>query len=132
MQLIYFAHPLGAHTPKQVVANLEQAKRWLSWVYKSYPECAVIADWILEVELRDAPETNVITEGAHVKRILGLQRDDAHIRVCSQFWVFGWWSTGCTRGLETARQHNKSIYDFTSLGDNIPTGPLDTDEFRYL
>jgi hypothetical protein len=48
--VIYLAHPVRGDSKEEVVANLQNAKEWLRFLFDNAPDVAVIAPWIAEVE----------------------------------------------------------------------------------
>ena len=121
MDVIYLAHPVGAPTVEEVDANIARAKRWYRWASDHYPEYALNANWIVEVEVHPgadiAPDDPV--------RLRGLLRDDAIIRTCQQYWMTGGRiSSGMNRGRCVAEECGQRLVDLTYLGDEPPTGRI--------
>jgi hypothetical protein len=46
----YLAHPVRGATREEVVANLDNVKAWLRWLFVHDPETVYIAPWVAEVE----------------------------------------------------------------------------------
>jgi hypothetical protein len=121
-RVAYVAHPLGAPTQVEVDANLERAKRWYRWACDSYPDRAFVANWIVDIEVYPGTDT----DPNHPARLLGLDRDDAVVRICDEYWMVGGRiSTGVGRGRDVARDAHDIIYDLTYLGTEPPDGPVE-------
>ena len=109
--VVYLAHPAGASTKEEHLANRARAKRWFRWAAEQ--GVAVVADWIIYCEIWD--------DFRPKQRVAGLAHDDAHIACCHAFWaVGGRWSSGMLRGRETARRAGIPVVDLTYLGEEPP------------
>ena len=109
MRVVYVAAPVGASTPEGVTENIARAKRWYRKLCDTQPDCAFVANWIVDVEVFHDTEANVmpdvITPGQaeHEARGRGLERDDMVIRVCDEYWMIGGrTSAGMARGYDVA------------------------------
>lgn len=131
MRVVYLAAPVGAATPEGVLENIARAKRWYLRLCNTQPDCAFIANWIVDVEVFHDTDANVMPdviipgEPEHEARTRGLQRDDAVIKVCDEYWMVGGRvSNGVSRGVNIALLANNLIVDLTYLGyeppDDIP------------
>src|SRR3990170_7868143 len=90
MRTVYVAHPVGAPTQEEVDANIARAKRWYRWLCDTQPDCAFVANWIVDVEVYHGADTNMIPgHPEHEARLRGLDRDDAVIAACDEFWMVG-------------------------------------------
>lgn len=113
MKIIYLAHPLGAPTSEGVEANKARARRWIRWIYDHFPNVAVVADWLITVDVLDDfnPE----------HRAHGMKMNKAIIPVCSEFWMVGGRvSNGMSDESITAIASDRRIIDLTWLGDEPP------------
>lgn len=111
MKVVYMAHPCGAPTKVQHLANLERALRWFRWIVDQ--DIAVIADWLLYCEVWD--------DFDDVRRSMGLDHDDAMIAKCDEFWMVGGQiSGGMARGELTAHATGVPVKDLTGLGKEPP------------
>lgn len=111
MKVIYLAHPAGADTPEEHLANLARAKRWFRWA--AFQGVAVIADWIIYCEVWD--------DFDEAQRAMGLDHDDAMIARCDEYWMVGGRiSKGMDRGRSKAWAEGMEVVDLTSLGDEPP------------
>ncbi len=111
MKVVYMAHPCGAPTKVQHLANLERAKRWFAWAITK--NAAVIADWIIYCEVWDDFDPELRAEG--------LEHDDAMIKRCDEFWMVGGKVTdGMQRGMKSASLHGVIVRDLTHLGKEPP------------
>jgi len=113
MRVIYFAHPLGAPTPEGVTANIARAKRWVRWIYDNFPDVAVVADWLITVEVLDDfnPE--------HRKH--GMEMNKAIIPCCKEFWMCGGRvSNGMQDESVVAIAAQLRIFDLTWIGNEPP------------
>lgn len=127
MRVVYMAHPVGAPTPEGVIANIKRAKRWYRRLCDTQPDCAFVANWIVDVEVFHDMSNNVMPdviihgEPEHEARLRGLERDDAVIRVCDEYWMVGGRiSGGVDRGRVVAERADSLIVDLTHLGDEPP------------
>jgi hypothetical protein len=74
----YLAHPVrGA-----VAENLARAKRWLSYLQRTYPDRVFIAPWILSIELGE-------DDSDEVQRAQGIVRMAAVAARCHELWAVG-------------------------------------------
>ncbi len=111
MKVIYLAHPCGAPTKEQHMANLKRALRWFKWAADQ--DVSVVADWILYCEIWD--------DFDHKARAVGLNHDDAMIAKCDEYWMVGGQRTnGVNRGRAIAIGAGVQVRDFTYLGDEPP------------
>ncbi len=109
--VVYLAHPAGAATREQHLANLARAKRWFAWAARQ--GVAVVADWIIYCEVWDDFDP--------AQRWAGLAHDDAQIRRCDEVWMVGGRvSGGMARGRETAKAAGVPAVDLTFLGEEPP------------
>ncbi len=129
MRVCYVAHPVGAETVEGVDENIARAKRWYRWLCENFPDLALVANWIVDVEVYSGSDAGA-QRHENAKRIKGLERDDAVIAVCGEMILCGGSvSPGMARGINTATQHFLTLYDLTDLGLEPPTGPVDLDEY---
>lgn len=113
MRIIYLAHPLGAPTPEGVEANKARARRWIRWIYDHFKDVAVIADWLITVDVLDDfnPE----------HRAHGMKMNKAIIPRCSEFWMVGGRvSNGMRDESITSIEAQLRIFDLTWLGEEPP------------
>ncbi len=125
MRVVYLSHPVGAPTPEGVLANIALAKRWYRRLCDTQLDCAFVANWIIDVELFHTanvmPDVIVPGEPDHPDRVRGLERDDAVIKICDEYWMVGGRvSGGMGRGLAVAVRADNLIVDLTDLGDETP------------
>jgi len=126
MRLAYVAAPVGATTQAEVDENLERAQRWYRWLCDTHPDRAFCMNWVVDVQVYRGADSNVGIPGEpeHEARIRGLERDDAVIAKCDDYFlVTDRISGGMRRGLETAKQHGLVIYDFTTLAKGFGGEP---------
>jgi hypothetical protein len=112
MRIIYLAHPLGAPTPEGVEANKARARRWIRWVYDNFKDVAVVADWLITVDVLDDfnPE----------HRAHGMKMNKAIIPVCGEFWMVGGRISNGMRDESIVALHTATVFDLTWLGDEPP------------
>lgn len=121
MRIVYLAHPLGAPTKEGVEANKARARRWIRWVYDNVKDVAIVADWLITVDVLDDfnPE----------HRAHGMKMNKALIPVCDEFWMVGGRiSSGMhderivAYGTEggVADNHVRRVLDLTMWGDEPP------------
>ncbi len=127
MRVVYLAHSVAAKTPEGVMGNIARARRWYRKLCDTQPDCAFVANWIIDVEVFHDADSNVtpdvIVQGEpeHKDRLKGLSRDDAVIRVCDEYWMVGGRITwGMLRGLDVAMVASTLTADLTHLGDEPP------------
>jgi hypothetical protein len=111
MRLLYLAHPVAGDIP----ANAARAKRWLRWLSSQrYPEDAVIAPWLLEVELAGYVEHD---------REAALQRDQLVVSRCDAIVLCGGrLSIGMAREAAAAADAGVEITSLLHLGAEPPEG----------
>ena len=118
MKTVYLAHPYSAPTAAERDANRARAARWAAWALTERgvsPSCSWI---VLTGELPESPEN----------RRLGMAADLAQVEQCTELWLVGGRVTpGMAEEAEYARLHNIPVFNFTSLGDEPPTRPSDTE-----
>ena len=111
LRRVYLAHPLAGDT----AGNIARAKRWLRWCYRHHYDVAVLAPWILEVEVLEERDSDpVIREGA-------LVRCEAVVALCDEIWLVGGAvSSGMRRELRMAVRAGKRVVDLRELGPEPP------------
>lgn len=122
MLRVYMTAPLSAPTKEGIAANIARAKRWYKWIATNF-EVAVVADWILCVELLDDQNEN--------DREYGLACDLSVVEVCNELWhVGGRISAGAALEGDHADEMAVKRVDLTFLGDEPPVGVPEV--LRYL
>lgn len=110
--VLYMAHPLGG----DVIGNINLAKRWLTWLRRSFPETTFIAPWIAAILAGE-------DDADPVQREAGLVDACATIKLLGGVvWVGGAVTDGMGREGESAIM----IFDLTFLGilpPRFPTPP---------
>ena len=117
MHVWYMCHPVrGDGSVAAAAANIARAKRWYTFLSEVWPDVALNANWMIEVEVRrheqeqDAPA-----------RVLGLRRDAAVVRrMDAVVLVGGTISTGMRCEIEAAESAGIPIIDLTWLGSEPP------------
>jgi hypothetical protein len=111
--IVRMEHPLGARSRAEVQDNLQNARKWLQYLLRHFPDFDFTAEWILWGELLDdhIPE----------ERARGIAFGVEMARRCDEIWLVGGRvSEGMKRAWEMAQQNNKRVVDLTFLGRDIP------------
>jgi hypothetical protein len=108
----YIAHPLHAPTREGIEQNRRNASKWAAWAARH--GVAPMAMWIvLSGEWAETPEN----------RELGLRIDEHQVDLCDEIWLCGGRiSSGMEREIARARKRGVRVVDFTSFGENPPSG----------
>jgi hypothetical protein len=125
MQVCYLAHPIAAPTQQGVDDNIARAKRWYRWACDSYPDRAFVMNYLVDIEVYAGTDVQIKDEPDHESRQRGLDRDDAVIARCNEFWILCGISAGVERGRKTASRSWLTIVDLTALGDEPPDVRVD-------
>ena len=80
MIVAYMAHPVGGDVP----GNIAKAKRWLTFLQRTYPDRAFVAPWIDWIEFAEG-----LDDADPKAREIGMQRDLAVVRRCDEIWLVG-------------------------------------------
>lgn len=123
------AAPIGCEDATALRYNLNRAKRWLSWLRRSFPETTFIAPWIASVESGD-------DDRDPAQREAGLRDACAVIERCDGIVLCG---PRVSEGMRREMEHGMSwrmfdgddgepmrfeAYDLTSLGAEPPSPAL--------
>lgn len=130
MQVVYLAHPVGAPTQQGVEENLRRAKRWYRWACDHFPDRAFVMNYLVDIEVYAGADVQIEGQPDHEARQRGLDRDDAVIEVCDEFWILGGISPGVARGRATATDALGDVYDLTVLGTEPPDQRINLDDYR--
>jgi hypothetical protein len=110
---IYLAHPLGAPTPEGVEANKARARRWVRWIYDNFENVAVVADWLITVDVLDDFNPEHRARGMRMNKVILVR--------CDEFWMVGGReSSGMADEHVVAAETNRRVFDLTWLGDEPP------------
>lgn len=111
--LIFLAHPVAAPDREGVLTNARRAKRWLRYVFLTYPRIHPIAPWIPVVETLD--------DSNSTHRKLGRAANFAAIERADGVWLVGGRiSPGMLEEARFARDRGLAVFDFTPLGEEPP------------
>lgn len=69
----YIAHPFGGD-----MENLQRARRWLRWIYRTQPTVVPVAQWVLCIEVLDDTDPS--------DRARGMTANFELIKRCDQIW----------------------------------------------
>jgi hypothetical protein len=115
MRVVYLAAPVGADTAKGVRDNLARALRWYRWACDSQRDCAFVMNWYVDIAVYPGADVGPHRD-ANEDRQRGLQRDDAVICACREYWMVGGHvSGGMDRGRQVAARAGIPIVDLTYL-----------------
>lgn len=105
IKVAYLAHPVSG----DVKRNIARAKRWLSYLQKTYSGHVFIAPWITGIEICGDDDNDPL------QRERGIQRDCAVIAKCDELWLCGAdFSKGMEREVVVAVKYRLKI-DHTFL-----------------
>ncbi len=111
MKLVYVAHPLAGDIAK----NIAKTKRWLRWIYQSFPDVAPIAPWVVDAD-------GVLDDTNPSDRERGIKTDLTVIRRCDEIWLVGGRISFVMQAeMYEAERTGVSIRDLTDLGGEPPT-----------
>lgn len=114
--IVWMAHPLSAPTPEGITANLARAKRWLAWLYRTFPNVDFAAAWI--------PCCEAMDDADPAERERGLLFDCEMVRRLDGYWMVGGRiSSGMERERAAAVAAGKPVVDLTALGEEPPADP---------
>jgi hypothetical protein len=112
--IVWMMHPLSAPTPEGIDANLARAKRWLAWLYRTFPNVDFAAAWI--------PCCESMSDADPAERERGLQFDCEMVRRLDGVWMVGGRiSSGMERERAAAVAAGKRVIDLTALGEEPPS-----------
>ena len=112
-RVIYMAHPFGGD-----LENLQRARAWYRWIYRTQPGVVPVADWILTIEVLD--------DGNPEDRELGMWANYEQIRRCHEIWSVG---SGASSGRDDEVDFAMTVcrlphLDLTILGPVPPEGAV--------
>lgn len=108
MKLVYIAHPYGGKPE-----NLERARRWLRWAWRSNHDDGFLAPWI--------EGCTALGDRTPESRDRGLEFDQQVVSMCDELWLVGGEiSPGMKVEEEAARRFNVNVIDMTDLGPEPP------------
>lgn len=115
-QLATFGHLIsdpckvdGAHR-LAIDANLARAKRWLTWLRRTFPAITFIAPWITAIE-SDADDSD------EAQRSAGLRDDCRVVNRCDGIVLCG---GRVSSGMATESARARVVFDLTHLGAEPP------------
>jgi hypothetical protein len=117
--VIFMAHPVGAATKDEVVANIKNAKAWYHTFIRSFDEIAIIADWITSCETLD---DMVVSD-----RLRGQRANAELLARADELWLCGGRiSSGMRSEMFIAHALDKPIRQWLDLG-TLPPDTLSGD-----
>jgi hypothetical protein len=114
---------VGADTQEEVDANLARAMRWYRWACDSHHDCTFVMNWYVDILAYPGADAGP-HRNQNEDRLRGLNRDDAVIRACDEYWMVVRASTGVSRGRHTATLAGNAVADLTHLGPEPPDFPF--------